>query len=101
MTSVIRLIVVALALLLGLAFHSRNHQLVRLDFYTATFELPLSWVAVGALVVGASLGILVLLPRLFGLRRALARETKRAGALATLSPPHPSPTTQSTPSDGR
>jgi len=74
----IRLVCVVLALVLGLAFHSRNHQPVTLDLYVRSIDLPLSWAVVAALIVGALLGILALLPRLIGVQRALHREQKRA-----------------------
>lgn len=85
----LRLFIVLIALVLGLAFHSRNHEPVVLDFYLRTFDLPLSWVVVGALSVGAALGILALAPRLFGARRALRREQKRAALLQSQIPAAP------------
>jgi lipopolysaccharide assembly protein A len=83
----LRLVLVGIALLLGLAFHSRNHQAVTLDFYASTIELPLSWLVVAALIIGALLGALTLLPRLLSVRRALRRELKRAQILAQAAPP--------------
>ena len=83
----LRLVLVGVALLLGLAFHSRNHQAVTLDFYTGKIDLPLSWLMVGALIVGALLGALTLLPRLLSVRRTLRRELKRAQILAQATPP--------------
>lgn len=75
-------------LLLGLAFHSRNHQLIMLDFYVNSVEIPLSWALVGALVIGALSGALVLLPRLLRLQYIARRERRRA-ALTTASIPAP------------
>ncbi len=82
----LRLVLVVVALLLGLAFHSRNHQAVTLDFYTSKIDLPLSWVVVAALMLGALLGALTLLPRVLRTRRALRRELKRAKILAQATP---------------
>ncbi len=82
----VRLVVVAVALILGLAFHSRNHQVVTLDFYTRTVDVPLSWVVVAALILGALVGALALLPRLLRSRRALRREMKRASIIAPSTP---------------
>ena len=82
----VRLVVVAVALILGLAFHSRNHQIVTLDFYMSTVDVPLSWVVVAALITGALVGALALLPRLLQSRRALRRELKRA---SIITPPTP------------
>lgn len=99
----LRLVVVIVALVLGLAFHSRNHQAVSLDFYLRTFEIPLSWVVVAALSLGALLGILALTPRLLRARRALRREQKRANLLqsqipvAPVSPPAPAASAELSP----
>lgn len=67
-------------LLAGLAFHSRNHQLITLDFYVNSVAVPLSWAVVGALVIGALGGALALLPRLVRLQYIVRRERKRAPA---------------------
>ena len=72
-----RILLVILALVLGLAFHSRNHQPVTLDFYTRSFDVPLSWAVVAALAVGAALGALA--PTLF----------RSAAGGATRHPPDP------------
>ena len=82
----VRLVVVAVALILGLAFHSRNHQVVTLDFYTSALDVPLSWVVVAALILGTLVGALALLPRLLRSRRALRRELKRASIIAPATP---------------
>jgi putative membrane protein len=82
----IRLVCVVLALVLGLAFHSRNHQAVTLNLYVRSADMPLSWAVVAALIVGALLGILALLPRLIGVQRALHREQKRARILHSEPP---------------
>ncbi len=88
-----RAVLVGVALLLGLAFHSRNHQAVTLDFYTGKVDLPLSWLVVAALMVGALAGALTILPRLLSVRRALRGELKRAQIIAEAAPP-------TSPSDG-
>ena len=78
-----RAILIALVLALGLAFHSRNHEVVVLDFYSYRFEMPLSWAMVSALIIGATLGMLALLPDVIRIRRALRRERKRAAILTS------------------
>lgn len=102
MFSLLRALLLALVLIAGLAFHSRNHQAVRLDFYALVVDAPLSWVAVGALAFGALLGIGVMLPRVYRLRRAVARETKRANTLsAAVSSATPTATDAAATTDGR
>ncbi len=73
-----RLLPVVVALLIGLAFHARNHQTVMIDLYTVRAELPLSWVVVAALVLGAGLGSCAMLPHLLRVRRALWRARRLA-----------------------
>ncbi len=73
---------------LGLAFHSRNHQFVTIDFYLKALEIPLSWAMVGALVVGALCGVLALVPRLVMLQAALRRERRKATLVNPASPPN-------------
>ncbi|MGD9601293.1 MAG: lipopolysaccharide assembly protein LapA domain-containing protein [Gammaproteobacteria bacterium] len=84
-----RTLLVIVALVLGLAFHSRNHQPVTLDFYARTFDVPLSWAVVAALAAGAALGALVMVPSLVALRRALRRERRRADLLQAAPPAAP------------
>ena len=91
MIAVARALLVISVLLLGLALHSRNHQAVMLDLYLRRAELPLSWVLVGAFASGAMCGVVAMIPRIFGLRRALRRErklTKIAQSGSTPSAPH-------------
>ena len=76
MIAAARLLLVLVVLLMGLALHSRNHQMVVLDLYLRRHEMPLSWIIVGAFAIGALCGIIAMLPRVFGLRRALKRERK-------------------------
>lgn len=82
----LRLLLVIFALILGLAFHSRNHQSVTLDFYTSKFDVPLSWVVVAALMIGALMGAVSLLPGLLSTRRALSRELTRTRILTQAAP---------------
>ena len=86
-----------LVLLVGLAFHLKNHQTVTLDFYIAAYAMPLSWALVGALVCGVLLGALALAPGLLRARRRVHRLTRQA-RLATLAADKPG--TQSGASNG-
>ena len=90
MIAAARTLLVLVVLLMGLALHSRNHQLVVLDLYLRRHEMPLSWIIVGAFATGALCGIIAMLPRVFGLLRALKRERKlnklaQTAALGSLS----------------
>lgn len=89
-----RLLIALSAVVLGLAFHSRNRGLVHVDLYLVQFDAPLSWVVVAALMGGALLGALALLPGLWLKHRALQREQKRASLLTPAtaqSPSQPAP----------
>lgn len=88
---ILRILFALSVVLLGLAFHSRNHQLVTVDFYIRSVEIPLSWALVGGLIVGALCGILALLPRQLMLQNALHRERKKT-AVALNSTVAPNPT---------
>lgn len=76
MTRILKLGFVLLVLLIGLAFHLRNDQLVDLDFYLGSVSLPFSFYVIAALCTGALLGGLAMLPRLLWLRRENARLQK-------------------------
>jgi uncharacterized integral membrane protein len=97
----VRLLIALAAVVLGLAFHSRNHGTVHVDLYLAQFDAPLSWVVVAALMGGAMLGALALLPDLWLKHRALQREQKRASLLAPATAPTPSQPAPGEASGGR
>jgi len=69
MLRILRLCIILAVLFSGFAFHLRNDQLVVMDYYIGTFDLPFSLFIVIALCFGAILGILASLPGLFKLRR--------------------------------
>lgn len=77
MVRVFQLMVALLCVCLGLAFHVKNSQPVLLDLYIRQFQLPLSWLMVAALVLGAGLGILAMLNTVLRLKRALRRLRKQ------------------------
>jgi putative membrane protein len=76
MSRILKFSFVLLVMLVGLAFHVRNDQLVDLDFYLGVISLPFSLYIIVAICLGAVLGWLAVLPRLIGLKRENARLQK-------------------------
>tara|TARA_B100001250_G_C19711088_1_gene749214 strand:- start:376 stop:663 length:288 start_codon:yes stop_codon:yes gene_type:complete len=62
MTFILKLILIIVVLLLGLAFHVKNHQLVTLNYYIGEIQLPFSIIIILMICVGVFLGILVSIP---------------------------------------
>ena len=62
MTFVPKLIFIIFLLLLGLAFHVKNHQLVTLNYYVGGIQLSFSIIIVLAVCVGVLLGVLASIP---------------------------------------
>ena len=73
----VKLALVLLVVLIGLAFHVRNEQLVVIDFYLGNFEIPLSLALAVTLLTGALLGVLAGLPTRLRLRRDRAKLSKQ------------------------
>lgn len=73
----VKLALVLLVVLLGLAFHLRHEQLVVIDFYLDSFEMPLSLALAATLLAGALLGVLAGLPARLRLRRDRAKLSKQ------------------------
>ena len=71
--SYVKYALVLLVVLLGLAFHLRNEQLVVIDFYLGSFELPLSLALAVTLLAGAVLGVMAGLPAWLRLKRDKAK----------------------------
>ncbi len=71
--SIFKIVLVLIVILIGLAFHLRNEQLVVVDYYLGNNEMPLSLALVVALFIGAVLGALSGLPILIKLKRDKAR----------------------------
>ena len=71
--SLIRFALILLVVLIGLAFHVRNDQLVMVDYYLGNHEIPLSLALAVALLGGAILGVLSGLPSWLKLKRDKAR----------------------------
>ena len=76
----VKLALLLLVVLLGLAFHLRNEQLVIIDFYIGSFELPLSLALALTLLAGALLAVIAGLPKWLALKRdksKLGKQLKR------------------------
>ena len=71
--SYVKYALVLLVVLLGLAFHLRNEQLVVIDFYLRSFELPLSLALAVTLLAGTVLGVMAGLPAWLRLKRDKAK----------------------------
>lgn len=69
MSRILKLGFVLLVMVAGLAFHLRNDHPVALDFYLGSISLPFSLYVISALCIGALLGILSVMPRLYWLKR--------------------------------
>ena len=71
--SYVKYALILLVVLLGLAFHLRNEQLVVIDFYLGSFELPLSLALAATLLAGALLAVIAALPKWLALKRDKAK----------------------------
>jgi uncharacterized integral membrane protein len=85
----LRLLALFTVVLLGLALHTRNAELVALDLYFVVLRQPLSLLLVLTLLIGAVLGILAALPSLLANRRTTRRLRRELKAQSTLHPPSP------------
>lgn len=77
MFRVLKLLLLLLVVLAGLALHARNAQPVELDYYLGLLRLPLSLLVALALLVGALLGVLAALPALAAWRHRCLRLERR------------------------
>jgi putative membrane protein len=73
MSRIIKLLFFLGILVVGLAFHVKNDQLVNLNYYMGSIELPVSLLVISSLLVGALLGILASLTFVAKLKRENAR----------------------------
>jgi putative membrane protein len=76
MKRIVGLIVILLVLVFGLFFGLLNAEPVTVNYYFGTRELPLSFVLVVMLVLGALFGVLAGLAHAFKLRREIHRLRK-------------------------
>ena len=69
MSRIAKLSLVFVILLIGLAFHLKNNQLIELNYYVDVISLPMSWLVVLVLFIGSMLGVLASLPIIIKLKR--------------------------------
>ena len=64
--------------LAGLAFHVRNDQEIVLNYFAGNLQTELSLVVVGAIVIGAVLGVLAMTATVLRLKREIRRLVRRS-----------------------
>jgi lipopolysaccharide assembly protein A len=69
MSRIAKLILVFIILMIGLTFHLKNNQLIKLNYYVDVIDIPLSWLVVIVLIIGSILGLLASLPIIVKLKR--------------------------------
>jgi lipopolysaccharide assembly protein A len=77
MSRIVKLIIVFAILLFGLAFHLKNNQMIELNYYVGVLDMPLSWLVVILLFIGAMLGVLASLPMIIKLKHQKLRLEKQ------------------------
>ncbi len=82
MSRLMKLSLVFIVFLIGLAFHLRNDQFVQFNYYLGSFDLPLSFMMVLALGCGALLGVLACMPLVIRLKRENMKLSKQASLAA-------------------
>jgi putative membrane protein len=73
MKRILIFVVFLLVVVLGLSFALMNAEDVKLSYYFGDVSAPLSLIVVGAIVIGAVLGILATLGMVLGQKRELAK----------------------------
>ena len=77
MSRILTFCFVLVVMVIGLAFHLRNNHAVVIDYYLGTMEIPLSLIVIGALCLGALLGVLASIPLLIKLKAQNAKLSRR------------------------
>ncbi len=77
MIGFIKFLFILFIVVIGLAFHVRNDQLVTLDYYLGSVEVSLSIIVISAMLIGAFLGILTSLGIILPLKREKSRLNKQ------------------------
>jgi putative membrane protein len=88
MVRLIKAVFFFLILVVGLVLHVKNEQMVTVNYYLSSLELPVSLLITVTLLFGALLGILVSLTMILSLKRKVAslnriiRQAEKQGALS-------------------
>lgn len=82
MSRLLKLSLVLVVFLIGLAFHLRNDQFVNFNYYLGSFDLPFSFFMVLALGLGAVLGVLACMPLVLTLKRENMKLSKQVSLAA-------------------
>ena len=77
MQRTLRMVLIALALLVGMMFALMNHESVTVDLLFDQFQLPLVALLIINLLLGLVVGMLIYLPRQLALRLELDRTRKK------------------------
>ncbi|WP_455209244.1 LapA family protein [Kaarinaea lacus] len=77
MKRIINLILILIVTLTTVTFTLLNSQPVKINYYFGSYEIDLLIVIVIALVVGASLGVMAALGKLFSLKQEMSRKDKK------------------------
>ncbi len=78
MSRLLKLSLVLVVFVIGLAFHLRNDQFVNFNYYLGSFDLPFSFFMVMALGFGAVLGVLACMPLVITLKRENMKLSRQA-----------------------
>lgn len=78
MSRLLKLSLVLVVFIIGLAFHLRNDQFVNFNYYLGSFDLPFSFFMVLALGLGAVLGVLACMPLVIMLKRENMKLSRQA-----------------------
>ena len=82
MSRLLKLSLVLVVFLVGLAFHMKNDQFVNFNYYLGSIDLPFSFFMVLALGCGALLGVLACMPLVLSLKRENMKLSKQASLAA-------------------
>ena len=77
MSRILTFCFVLIVMVVGVAFHLRNSELVSLNYYLGSVELPFSLMVITALCLGAAMGVLACVPLLIKLKRKNAKLLKQ------------------------
>lgn len=82
MSRLLKLSLVLVVFLIGLAFHLKNDHYVSFNYYLGSIDLPFSFFVVSALALGAMLGVLACMPLVLTLKRENMKLSRRASLAA-------------------